>query len=246
MVIVDGQKGMADYYSLISDAIAALDDKSGEGRHVFYGRARTTFVVHLRKAAPPLPETLIEQERLALEDAITEVEADATPDDATWLVPNGLQTQSDHTEDDIHSAELEASWAQIDAKVRMWRFAFLGFMIVSVVWIGDLVYKPPTFSGWYDWWRHGGVIFFPAMAILSYFIIEKNLLAELIQMQKDLGRYREQLDAFITDKIGEVDRKKYQIEPKPNPVLRGIWFLIALIGVVVIGGGLVIYSLLRT
>ena len=67
----------------------------------------------------------------------------------------------------------------------------------------------------------------------------------LIQIQRDLGRYREQLDAFVTDTISEKDRKRYQIEPKPNPVLRGIWFLIALIGVVVIGAGLVIYSLLR-
>jgi hypothetical protein len=67
----------------------------------------------------------------------------------------------------------------------------------------------------------------------------------LIRIQMDLGRYREQLDAFIADTINEKDRGRYQIEPKPNPVLRGVWFLIALIGVVVIGGGLVIYSLLR-
>jgi hypothetical protein len=67
----------------------------------------------------------------------------------------------------------------------------------------------------------------------------------LIQIQRDLGRYREQLDTIYTDTISEKDLKRYKIEPKSNPVLRGIWFLIALIGVVVIGGGLVIYSLLR-
>jgi hypothetical protein len=44
-------------------------------------------------------------------------------------------------------------------------------------WIGDLFYKPPTFSGWYDWLRLGGFIFFPT-AIPSYFIMRKNLSAE--------------------------------------------------------------------
>ena len=53
------------------------------------------------------------------------------------------------------------------------------------------------------------------------------------------------MDAIVTDTISEEDRKRYQIEPRPNPILKGGWFLLALIGVVVIGGGLTIYSLLR-
>jgi hypothetical protein len=52
--------------------------------------------------------------------------------------------------------------------------AFWGFLIVSAVWIGDLVSKPPTSSGWYDWLRLGGFIFFPTMAILSYLIMREN------------------------------------------------------------------------
>jgi hypothetical protein len=67
----------------------------------------------------------------------------------------------------------------------------------------------------------------------------------LILIQNDLGRYRGQLDKFNTNRISEEDLEKYGIKPKPNPALRGIWFLIALIGVVVIGAGLVIYSLVR-
>jgi len=67
----------------------------------------------------------------------------------------------------------------------------------------------------------------------------------LIQIQRDLGTYREQLEAFHIHTISEKDRKKYQLTPYHNPALRGVWFLVALIGVVVIGGGLVIYSLLR-
>ncbi|MFY9834893.1 MAG: hypothetical protein WAK55_00210, partial [Xanthobacteraceae bacterium] len=111
--------------------------------------------------------TFIEHERLALEDAISKVEAGARVLD---------QTLVDFAEDYIRNAALEASWAQVDAKVqtrRERRFAFWGFLIVAAVWIGDLVYKPPTFSGWYDWLRLGGLIFFPTMAILSYFIMRE-------------------------------------------------------------------------
>jgi hypothetical protein len=67
----------------------------------------------------------------------------------------------------------------------------------------------------------------------------------LIQIQGDLGTYREQLEAFHTHTISVDDRERYQLRPYRNPVLRGGWFLLALTGVVVIGGGLVIYSLLR-
>ena len=140
---------MADYYALIRDAIAALDNKTGESRRAFYDRARATLADELRKAAPPLPEPLIEHERLALEDAIIRVEGETILN--------------------------EASSAQPNAKMqRERRFVFLGFLILSAVWIGDLFYKPPTFSDWYDWLRLGGVIFFPALTILSYFIMRKN------------------------------------------------------------------------
>jgi hypothetical protein len=67
----------------------------------------------------------------------------------------------------------------------------------------------------------------------------------LIQIQANLGTYREQLEAFHNHNISDGDRAIYKITPYRNPALRGVWFLIALIGVVVIGGLLVIYSLLR-
>jgi hypothetical protein len=154
---------MADYYPLISDAIAALDKKTGEGRRAFYDRARTILLDKLRKADPPLSETIIDQERLALEDAISRVEADATPSEGSLSIPNGIQTQSDHTEEHVRSAALEVAWAQLDAKVQMRRerrITFWGFLIVYAFWMGDLFYERPTFSGWYyDWLRLGGAIF---------------------------------------------------------------------------------------
>jgi len=198
---------MTDYYPLISDAIAALDEKTGETRRAYYDRARAILADHLRKADPPLPEGFIEDERQALEAAIGKVEADAILSEGAWPPPNGLQTESEHTEDYIGSAAVEASSAadyiggatakassagnyigsaaveassfQPDAKLYCERrLAFWGFLILSALWIGDLLYKPPTFSDWYDWLRLGGVVFFPALAILSYFVMRKKWSAE--------------------------------------------------------------------
>jgi hypothetical protein len=170
---------MADYYPLISDAIAALEKKSSEGRSAFYDRARAILTDKLWKADPPLSEAMIEQERLALEDAISKVEADATRSEETRSIPDNLQTQSDHTQDRIGKAMVETSPAEPVAKLqRERRIAFWGFLILAALWIGDLFYKPLTFSGRYDWVRLGGVIFFPTMTVLSYFIVRTNISAE--------------------------------------------------------------------
>jgi hypothetical protein len=159
---------MADWYTLMSDAIAALDKKTVAARLAFYDRARASLANSLRNADPPLSETTIEHERLALEEAISKVEAGAILRDQTLI---------NHAEDDIRNATLEASWAQVDAKVqtrRERRLAFWGFLVVAAVWIGDLIYKPPAFSGWFNWLRLGGFVFFPTMAILSYCIVREN------------------------------------------------------------------------
>jgi hypothetical protein len=133
----------------------------------------------LRKADPPLSETIIEQEQLALEDAISKVEADATRGEETWPIIDGLQSQTDHTRNSIHETTVEASPAEPVAKLqRDRRFAFLGFLILAVLWISDLFYKPLTFSDWHDWLRLGGVVLFPTMTILSYFIMRKKLSLE--------------------------------------------------------------------
>jgi hypothetical protein len=68
----------------------------------------------------------------------------------------------------------------------------------------------------------------------------------LIQIQKDLERYREQLEAFHTQTISNKDWERYQLKPYEYPLRRGGWFLVALPGVLLIGAGLVIYSLWRS
>ncbi|HWV41241.1 hypothetical protein [Pseudorhodoplanes sp.] len=68
---------MADYYPLIQRAIAGLDKNTGEARRALYERARTALVAQLRGVDPPLQEAEITRERLALEEAIRKVEAEA-------------------------------------------------------------------------------------------------------------------------------------------------------------------------
>jgi hypothetical protein len=68
---------MTDYQPLISRAVTSLDNNTSENRHVLYERARAALVNQLRSVEPPLEESDITRERLALEDAIRKVEAEA-------------------------------------------------------------------------------------------------------------------------------------------------------------------------
>ncbi|MEA3058424.1 MAG: hypothetical protein QOF34_1239 [Sphingomonadales bacterium] len=69
---------MADYYPLVAKAVAGLEKNTGEGRRMLYERARTALVAQLRGMNdPPLTEAEITRERLALEEAIRKVAAEA-------------------------------------------------------------------------------------------------------------------------------------------------------------------------
>jgi hypothetical protein len=68
---------MAEYYPLISRTIAGLGKSTIENRRVLYDRARSALVGQLRNIDPPLSESDITHERLALEEAIRKVEAEA-------------------------------------------------------------------------------------------------------------------------------------------------------------------------
>ena len=69
---------MADYYPLIARAVSGLDKNTGDNRRTLYDRARAALVAQLRSSTPSLEESEITRERLALEEAIRQVEADAT------------------------------------------------------------------------------------------------------------------------------------------------------------------------
>jgi hypothetical protein len=68
---------MADYHPLIARAVEGLGASTGEARRALYERARAALVAQLRGIEPPLSEADITRERLALEDAIRKVEAEA-------------------------------------------------------------------------------------------------------------------------------------------------------------------------
>src|SRR5689334_18562675 len=68
---------MADYYPLISRAVAALEKYNGENRRALYDRARAALLGQLRGITPPLNESDITRERLALEESVRKVEAEA-------------------------------------------------------------------------------------------------------------------------------------------------------------------------
>src|SRR6185312_2747944 len=68
---------MADYYPLIARAVSGLDKNTGDNRRALYDRARAALVAQLRSATPSLEEETITRERVALEEAIRQVETDA-------------------------------------------------------------------------------------------------------------------------------------------------------------------------
>jgi hypothetical protein len=68
---------MADYYPLISRAVAALEKNSGDNRRALYERARAALLAQLRSVSPALNESDITRERLALEESIRKVEAES-------------------------------------------------------------------------------------------------------------------------------------------------------------------------
>ena len=68
---------MTDYHPLIARAVEGLDRSAGEARRALYERARNALVAQLRSNQPALLEADITKERLALEEAIRKVEAEA-------------------------------------------------------------------------------------------------------------------------------------------------------------------------
>jgi hypothetical protein len=67
---------MADFYPVLSRAIAGLEDPTPEMRRAIYDRARNVLVQQLRGLDPPLSETEIARERLGLDETIARIEAE--------------------------------------------------------------------------------------------------------------------------------------------------------------------------
>jgi len=68
---------MADYYSLLARAVAALPQSSRETRAAVYERARKALLTQLRAIQPPAAEADIAAQSRALDEAIARIEAEA-------------------------------------------------------------------------------------------------------------------------------------------------------------------------
>src|SRR5438552_9135542 len=68
---------MADDDTLISRAVAGVEQNNGENRRALYERARAALLAQLRGVTPALNESDITRERLALEESIRKVEAES-------------------------------------------------------------------------------------------------------------------------------------------------------------------------
>ena len=66
---------MADYFQIVSAAVARLVKNDSENRAALYGRARVALVEQLREMAPPLSDTRLIHEQMELEKAIRKIES---------------------------------------------------------------------------------------------------------------------------------------------------------------------------
>ena len=69
---------MADYFPLVSRAVASLDPNTRERREAIYARAREALDRQLLSLDPPIAVADLARERLALSDTIAKVEAQYT------------------------------------------------------------------------------------------------------------------------------------------------------------------------
>jgi hypothetical protein len=72
-------RSTADYHSVIARAVSGLADNTPAARQILYDRARMAVAAQLHGQDPPISESHIARERLALEAAIRRIEEEASP-----------------------------------------------------------------------------------------------------------------------------------------------------------------------
>jgi len=68
---------MAEYYAVLSKAVAGLENNGADTRRAVYDKARNALIGQLKAIEPPLPTAEISRQRLELEEAIRRVEREA-------------------------------------------------------------------------------------------------------------------------------------------------------------------------
>ena len=78
---------MADFYPLLSKAVAGLPDPAPANRQAIYERARGALLAQLNAANPAAGQSIVDAEFAALEQAIQRVENELTPPQAAQPAP---------------------------------------------------------------------------------------------------------------------------------------------------------------
>jgi hypothetical protein len=104
---------MADYYSIIANAVSALDWNTEDGRQRLYERARAALIAEMRGADPALNQSDILVARISLEEAIGEVEAEARRDRGAHrsiATPERGEAPPDYSSGETDSARGRGNW----------------------------------------------------------------------------------------------------------------------------------------
>ncbi len=124
---------MADYYPLITEAVAGLNsDAPSESRRAIYQRARAALLAELRTINPPFTEAEIKRERLALEEAIRRAEGEVLQRARDARVPTfgdlatdagnlGAVNPSSLNEIRVEVPSMTVTWAASGRLTRVWR-----------------------------------------------------------------------------------------------------------------------------
>jgi hypothetical protein len=90
---------MAEYYAVLSKAVAGLEPNNPDARRAVYDKARNALIGQLKAIDPPLPTAEISRQRLELEEAIRRVERE------TSTVPTGAPVRVPRPQPPPQSAE---------------------------------------------------------------------------------------------------------------------------------------------
>jgi len=103
---------MTEFYPVLKRFVDGLTDNTAAARRTIYEKARTVLLERLRGQRPALPEKDITRERLALEEAVRRIEAEAARrlrDPLARLIGQDEQMYKDYADAAVRATCLASS-----------------------------------------------------------------------------------------------------------------------------------------